>query len=77
MLSLFAAELAKDELEQRGYSVLAGYMSPVNDAYKKKVPYILWPRRKHMELYVHVLLIEFRFKSCLGSLTGCSSNSLL
>ncbi|KAF2947605.1 hypothetical protein DAI22_02g381400 [Oryza sativa Japonica Group] len=30
-------ELAKDELQQRGYSVLGGYMSPVNDAYKKKV----------------------------------------
>lgn len=37
MLSLFDAELAKDELELRGYSVLGGYMSPVNDAYKKKV----------------------------------------
>uniref|UniRef100_A0A0E0M073 Cytidyltransferase-like domain-containing protein n=1 Tax=Oryza punctata TaxID=4537 RepID=A0A0E0M073_ORYPU len=30
-------ELAKDELQQRGYCVLGGYMSPVNDAYKKKV----------------------------------------
>ncbi|XP_039819527.1 nicotinamide/nicotinic acid mononucleotide adenylyltransferase-like isoform X2 [Panicum virgatum] len=29
-------ELAKDELQQRGYNVLGGYMSPVNDAYKKK-----------------------------------------
>ncbi|VAI62903.1 unnamed protein product [Triticum turgidum subsp. durum] len=29
-------ELAKDELQQRGYSVLGAYMSPVNDAYKKK-----------------------------------------
>uniref|UniRef100_A0A0D9VMK1 Cytidyltransferase-like domain-containing protein n=1 Tax=Leersia perrieri TaxID=77586 RepID=A0A0D9VMK1_9ORYZ len=29
-------ELAKDELQQRGYSILGGYMSPVNDAYKKK-----------------------------------------
>ncbi|RLM86819.1 nicotinamide/nicotinic acid mononucleotide adenylyltransferase [Panicum miliaceum] len=29
-------ELAKDELQQRGYYVLGGYMSPVNDAYKKK-----------------------------------------
>uniref|UniRef100_A0A0E0M069 Cytidyltransferase-like domain-containing protein n=2 Tax=Oryza punctata TaxID=4537 RepID=A0A0E0M069_ORYPU len=29
-------ELAKDELQQRGYCVLGGYMSPVNDAYKKK-----------------------------------------
>jgi hypothetical protein len=37
LLPLFSVELAKDELEQRGYSVLGGYMSPVNDAYKKKV----------------------------------------
>jgi hypothetical protein len=34
---MFHLELAKDELQQRGYSVLGGYMSPVNDAYKKKV----------------------------------------
>uniref|UniRef100_A0A0E0ER41 Translocon Sec61/SecY plug domain-containing protein n=1 Tax=Oryza meridionalis TaxID=40149 RepID=A0A0E0ER41_9ORYZ len=30
-------EMAKDELQQRGYCVLGGYMSPVNDAYKKEV----------------------------------------
>jgi len=30
-------ELAKDELQQRGYHVLGGYISPVNDAYKKKL----------------------------------------
>ena len=35
--SLFPVELAKDELQQRGYNVLGGYMSPVNDAYKKNV----------------------------------------
>jgi len=35
--SLFPVELAKDELQQRGYYVLGGYMSPVNDVYKKKV----------------------------------------
>uniref|UniRef100_A0A0E0ER42 Uncharacterized protein n=1 Tax=Oryza meridionalis TaxID=40149 RepID=A0A0E0ER42_9ORYZ len=29
-------EMAKDELQQRGYCVLGGYMSPVNDAYKKE-----------------------------------------
>jgi hypothetical protein len=34
---MFPLELAKDELQQRGYFVLGGYMSPVNDAYKKKV----------------------------------------
>ena len=35
--SLFPVELAKDELQQRGYHVLGGYISQVNDAYKKKV----------------------------------------
>ncbi|KAJ4775606.1 Nicotinamide-nucleotide adenylyltransferase [Rhynchospora pubera] len=29
-------ELAKDELISRGYIVVGGYLSPVNDAYKKK-----------------------------------------
>ncbi|XP_072966757.1 nicotinamide/nicotinic acid mononucleotide adenylyltransferase [Typha angustifolia] len=29
-------ELAKDALKAQGYFVLGGYMSPVNDAYKKK-----------------------------------------
>lgn len=29
-------ELAKDALQAEGYVVLGGYMSPVNDAYKKK-----------------------------------------
>ncbi|KAJ0974074.1 hypothetical protein J5N97_016039 [Dioscorea zingiberensis] len=29
-------ELAKDALRARGYFVVGGYMSPVNDAYKKK-----------------------------------------
>ncbi|XP_020115227.1 nicotinamide/nicotinic acid mononucleotide adenylyltransferase isoform X2 [Ananas comosus] len=29
-------ELAKDALREAGYVVLGGYMSPVNDAYKKK-----------------------------------------
>ncbi|KAF6153783.1 hypothetical protein GIB67_001016 [Kingdonia uniflora] len=29
-------ELARDELISEGYSVIGGYMSPVNDAYKKK-----------------------------------------
>jgi nicotinamide mononucleotide adenylyltransferase len=37
LCSIFPVELAKDELQQRGYYVLGGYMSPVNDAYKKKV----------------------------------------
>ncbi|KAF0933409.1 hypothetical protein E2562_018516 [Oryza meyeriana var. granulata] len=38
-------ELAKDELQQRGYSVLGGYLSPVNDAYKKKDVVCLWYRQ--------------------------------
>ncbi|CAE6242695.1 unnamed protein product [Arabidopsis arenosa] len=29
-------ELARDELHSKGFHVLGGYMSPVNDAYKKK-----------------------------------------
>ncbi|KAM0936612.1 putative nucleotidyltransferase [Dioscorea sansibarensis] len=29
-------ELAKDALRERGYFVVGGYMSPVNDSYKKK-----------------------------------------
>ncbi|XP_027187361.1 nicotinamide/nicotinic acid mononucleotide adenylyltransferase isoform X2 [Cicer arietinum] len=29
-------ELARDALNSKGYCVLGGYMSPVNDAYKKK-----------------------------------------
>ncbi|XP_062220712.1 nicotinamide/nicotinic acid mononucleotide adenylyltransferase-like isoform X2 [Phragmites australis] len=29
-------QMAKDELQQRGYGVLGGYMSPVNDAYRKR-----------------------------------------
>lgn len=34
-------ELAKDALTARGYLVIAGYMSPVNDAYGKKVKLLL------------------------------------
>jgi len=34
-------ELARDELRSKGFHVLGGYMSPVNDAYKKKVFVIL------------------------------------
>jgi nicotinamide mononucleotide adenylyltransferase len=30
-------ELARDELRSKGFHVLGGYMSPVNDAYKKKI----------------------------------------
>lgn len=29
-------ELARDALNSKGYCVIGGYMSPVNDAYKKK-----------------------------------------
>jgi hypothetical protein len=34
---LLFAELAQDELTADGYDVLGGYVSPVNDAYGKKV----------------------------------------
>lgn len=34
---LWVAELARDALIGEGYDVLGGYMSPVNDAYGKKV----------------------------------------
>ena len=55
---MFSVELAKDELQQRGYRVLGGYMSPVNDAYKKKVYCDL---AKSIWNYVSaVLVIEFR-----------------
>jgi nicotinamide mononucleotide adenylyltransferase len=30
-------ELARDALNAEGYCVIGGYMSPVNDAYKKEV----------------------------------------
>lgn len=30
-------ELARDALNSEGYCVIGGYMSPVNDAYKKRV----------------------------------------
>jgi hypothetical protein len=80
LLSLFDAELAKDELELRGYSVLGGYMSPVNDAYKKKVHVMYGLAKKSIWnciVYADALLTEFRFESCVGPLTGCSPNSLL
>jgi hypothetical protein len=47
---MFSVELAKDELQQRGYCVLGGYMSPVNDAYKKKVC-IVALQKNDMKLY--------------------------
>lgn len=31
--------MAKDALESEGLCVIGGYMSPVNDAYKKRVRY--------------------------------------
>lgn len=32
-------ELARDALNSKGFNVVGGYMSPVNDAYQKKVSY--------------------------------------
>ena len=34
---LICSELASDALWSQGYCVAGGYMSPVNDAYKKRV----------------------------------------
>ena len=34
---LFPLELARDALNLEGYTVIGAYLSPVNDAYKKKV----------------------------------------
>lgn len=36
-MSILFLELARDALSAEGYCVIGGYMSPVNDAYKKQV----------------------------------------
>lgn len=41
-ITLFGLELARDALNLLGYYVLGGYMSPVSNAYKKKVPYFVY-----------------------------------
>ncbi|KAL6912357.1 hypothetical protein ACP4OV_001162 [Aristida adscensionis] len=50
-------ELAKDELQQLGYCVLGGYMSPVNDAYKKKAM---------QKSYQRTLTVLSRIRNYLG-----------
>lgn len=37
LLPILFLELARDALNAEGYCVIGGYMSPVNDAYKKRV----------------------------------------
>lgn len=37
ILCTLMLELARDALNAEGYCVIGGYMSPVNDAYKKRV----------------------------------------
>lgn len=37
VMFLFSIELARDALNSEGYTVIGAYLSPVNDAYKKKV----------------------------------------
>ncbi|KAL6865164.1 hypothetical protein ACP4OV_016315 [Aristida adscensionis] len=54
-------ELAKDVLQQRGYCVLGGYMSPVNDAYKKKD---LLPAMQ--KSYQRTLTVLSRIRNSLG-----------
>lgn len=34
---MLSSELARDALNSNGYCVIGGYLSPVNDSYKKKV----------------------------------------
>lgn len=48
-------ELARDALNSQGFCVIGGYMSPVNDAYKKKV-------HKHTTRYSTCLGIFFSYK---------------
>lgn len=43
-------ELAKDALEAQGFVVIGGYMSPANDAFKKKVCIL----SHHLFAYVEV-----------------------
>jgi len=58
---LFAAELARDSLERTGkYEVIQGIISPVSDAYPKKVCYI------HILLYMYIFshLVYFFINIC-------------
>jgi hypothetical protein len=48
-------ELARDALNSKGYCVIGGYMSPVNDAYKKKVCRCLTETEKNrLFISIHV-----------------------
>lgn len=56
-------ELARDALNSKGYCVIGGYMSPVNDAYKKKVCHCLTKRERHPDFirYIHLFRIIVKY----------------
>ena len=74
---VFRLELAKDELQQRGNCVLGGYMSPVNDAYKKKVICGIGKFYEIGKYIATVLLTGFNIWNGLGSLICSPPNSLM
>ncbi|KAL8467317.1 hypothetical protein ACS0TY_036151 [Phlomoides rotata] len=43
-MHLCCFELARDAVNTRGFSVIGGYMSPVNDLYKKKASQTTYQR---------------------------------
>lgn len=58
-------ELAKDALQAQGYFVIGGYMSPVNDAYRKKVNYFF----KYFIIFViskNLLIVDSCYTNVLG-----------
>lgn len=59
----FAIELARDALNSKGYCVLGGYMSPVNDAYKKKVCCCLIEGKRSLLYYIRTCLWKLVRKS--------------
>jgi len=50
-----SSELARDALNSDGYCVIGGYLSPVNDAYKKKVCCCQARREKDYPLFIFML----------------------
>ncbi|KAH7569206.1 hypothetical protein JRO89_XS06G0123400 [Xanthoceras sorbifolium] len=56
-------ELARDALNAEGYCVIGGYMSPVNDAYKKRVCGLFW---QHVDmLAMQIVTDAFYSKDCI------------
>ncbi|KAK7854313.1 nicotinamide/nicotinic acid mononucleotide adenylyltransferase, partial [Quercus suber] len=50
-------ELARDALNAEGYCVIGGYMSPVNDAYKKR----LSPSCLHKVIYPYLSVAKYQY----------------